>query len=164
MYQREAQKHRDNIDKALNLQMPFPSVASSHGSCVSRSTFPVKHVESFRNLVFHGRQDLLKDMHDFIAAPANPPFAGPACLALHGLGGIGKTATALEYTFVYKDYYDAIFWVRAQSSIQLSEDYCAIARKLRLDLQYEKQALVIEEVKNWLEGTSEYTSQQSAQD
>lgn len=122
---------------------------------MSPVTFPVNNVEGFRNLAFHGRQDLLRETHEFLMTPDKPPFTGPACVVLHGLGGMGKTATALEYTYVYQKSYDAIFWLRARSTFELCESYCAIARKLKLDLQNEKQTCIIEEVKDWLEGTSE---------
>lgn len=57
---------------------------------------------------------------------------GPACCVIHGLGGIGKTQTALEYAHVQAPKYDAIFWLRSQTEAELSTSYAAIAVKLRL--------------------------------
>ena len=155
VYQREIQMQNHAIQRAFIPSMPLAPVTSSRRSATSSANFPVNKVEGFRNLAFHGRQALLRDIHDFLVAPAEPPFTGPVCFALHGLGGMGKTATALEYTFIDQESYDAIFWLRAQSNVELAESYCGIARKLKLDLQNEKQTYVIEEVKDWLEGTSE---------
>ena len=134
--------------------MPLMSAIPSHRSSVSPITFPINNVEGFRNHAFHGRQDLLQELHKFFTAPANPPFTGPACTILHGLGGMGKTAAAREYTHVFQNSFDAIFWLRASSESELCGSYCAIARKLKLNIESEKETFVIEEIKEWLEGTS----------
>lgn len=52
--------------------------------------------------------------------------------ALTGLGGIGKTQTALEYAYRYRDTYDAIFWVRAAARETLISDFVVLAHLLDL--------------------------------
>ena len=114
-------------------------------------------VPNFRNFSFHGRKDLLDGIHNAFTSEAKSPCTGPACFVLFGIGGIGKTSIALEYTYAYENDYDAIFWLRAESSIGLGDSYCAIARKLKLGLQSENKTHIIEEVKEWLEGTSQWS-------
>ena len=137
-------------------QMTLSSISPCRERSTSDVTFPVKIVPSFRNFSFHGRKDLLGEIHDALDSEAKPPYTGPACFVLFGIGGMGKTSIALEYTYVYENDYDAIFWLRAESSVALGESYCAIARKLKLSVQSENKTHITEEVKEWLEGTSEW--------
>ncbi|KAK8086528.1 hypothetical protein PG994_001502 [Apiospora phragmitis] len=48
------------------------------------------------------------------------------------MGGVGKTNTALEYSYSFGHQYQAVFWVQAGTSVELTKSYEAIANKLRL--------------------------------
>jgi tetratricopeptide (TPR) repeat protein len=52
--------------------------------------------------------------------------------ALIGLGGIGKTQTAIEYAFQYADDYDYIFFLHADDPGKIKRDYARIAKLLKL--------------------------------
>lgn len=138
-------------------QMTLSSISPFRERATSDVTFPMKIFPNFRNFSFHGRKDIIDEIHDAFNSDAKPPYSGPACFVLFGIGGMGKTSIALEYTYTYGNDYDAIFWLRAESGIGLSDCYCAIARKLKLGLQTEDKTHIIEEVKEWLEGTSEWS-------
>src|SRR5947209_16253115 len=72
--------------------------------------------------------------------------------ALSGLGGIGKTQTALEYSYRYRHEYHAIFWIRAESEAALNTSYAEIAKRLELAEQKVPDAdKVVQAVKHWLE-------------
>jgi hypothetical protein len=49
-------------------------------------------------------------------------YSSRSCVALYGLGGIGKTQLTIEYIRRYKEKYTAIFWLNAndQDSLKLS--------------------------------------------
>ena len=55
---------------------------------------------------------------------------GPAVLALAitGLGGVGKTQTALAYCYQHLADYRLIWWLRAEEPATLAADYAALAR------------------------------------
>ncbi|KAK0651087.1 P-loop containing nucleoside triphosphate hydrolase protein [Cercophora newfieldiana] len=64
--------------------------------------------------------------------PGTFESGGIACCVIHGLAGMGKTQTALEYTYRYESRYDAIFWIRSETQAELSACYAAVACKLGL--------------------------------
>jgi len=84
-----------------------------------------------RNLLFTGREDILAQLRDaFMSETATIALAQPQ--AISGLGGIGKTQTAIEYAYRYRDSYQAVFWVRAESPDLLISDYLTLATLLNL--------------------------------
>src|SRR5205823_8552025 len=73
--------------------------------------------------------------------------------AVSGLGGIGKTQTAVAYAYRYRDEYQYVFWVRANKHEELVTDFGAIAGLLNLpERNAQDQNVVVEAVKRWLEG------------
>lgn len=125
--------------------------------------WPVHAIDGFVNYAFSGREDVLHDMQKVLQSPTPSPSIagmpsispdGPACIILHGLGGIGKTSIALKYAIDSRKVYDAIFWLPAALDSELSSVFCLkIARKLRLVEENYEHAHAIEEAKNWLEDT-----------
>ena len=52
--------------------------------------------------------------------------------AISGLGGIGKTQTAVEYAYRYCDKYQAVLWLNAESPLTLKADFGELARLMQL--------------------------------
>ena len=53
-------------------------------------------------------------------------------MALHGLGGIGKTHLAIQYAYMHQKDYTSIWWVDASTTQTLSEGFLGIAQRLLL--------------------------------
>ena len=71
---------------------------------------PVAQRLPSRNLTFTGRGPLLERLRDHFTA--GPATAVPSQV-LYGLGGMGKTQTALEYAHRHKSAYDVVWWIDA---------------------------------------------------
>ncbi len=102
-----------------------------------------------RNPSYAGRDELLKELQKALTQSKG------TVLAMHGLGGVGKTQLAIEYAYRHavdaKDY-DHVFWVRAEEPAQLSSDYAALAVQLGLvDREAQDQTAMIEATRTWLE-------------
>jgi len=53
-------------------------------------------------------------------------------VALWGMGGIGKTQIALEYVYIYRAYYDRIFWISAIDQGSLLSGFQKVAVALAI--------------------------------
>ena len=60
--------------------------------------------------------------------------------AITGLGGIGKTQTALAYAYRHLADYDLVWWLRAETPATLAADYATLAGPLGLDPDTADQA------------------------
>ena len=92
-------------------------------------------VPYLRNQFFTGRQDILEDVHH--ALTQESAVAITQVKAISGLGGIGKTQTAVEYAYRYfydTQTYDYVFWIRSDSAEILHNEFANIASQLALPI------------------------------
>ncbi|MFL5587150.1 MAG: tetratricopeptide repeat protein, partial [Ktedonobacteraceae bacterium] len=100
-----------------------------------------------RNPYFTGREDILTNLHNALSKDKTAALTQ----AISGLGGIGKTQTAIEYAYRHRDNYQYIFWVRSETREQLISDFIAIADLLNLSEKDAKdQGIIVDAVKKWL--------------
>jgi tetratricopeptide (TPR) repeat protein len=96
-----------------------------------------------KNPFFTGRDEQLEAIYAALASRGRA--------ALSGLGGMGKTQTALEYAYRHQAEYDHLFWVRAEQETDLISGYVALAKTLQIPgHQQEDQQAITALMKQWL--------------
>jgi hypothetical protein len=102
---------------------------------------------------FVGREDILARLHEFLNQGQ-----GPAVLtqAITGLGGIGKTQTALAYCYRHLGTYRLVWWLRAETSAVLAADFTTLAEPLGLDPAAADQAKLIAGIRAALQASADW--------
>lgn len=111
---------------------------------------PIFSVPHRRNPYFTGREEVLVKLSE------NLKTSGKAALgqiaAISGLGGIGKTQTAIEFAYRHREEYRAIFFVVAETEGVLLDSFAGIAKLLGLpQADAPDQQLAAQATKDWLE-------------
>jgi tetratricopeptide (TPR) repeat protein/transcriptional regulator with XRE-family HTH domain len=102
-----------------------------------------------RNPFFTGRTEVLEALHTQLGA--DQTIALTQSSALHGLGGVGKTQTALEYAYRYALEYSAVFWIGSETEEQIVFSLLHVADVLQLPERGDKdQQRVVAAVQRWL--------------
>jgi tetratricopeptide (TPR) repeat protein len=119
----------DELLKALGYPPKLPvqlSGVSPRQPRYPRTNPPIWQVPA-RNVVFTGRVEVLEQLHDRLAGTS---MAVVAPMALHGLGGVGKTQVALEYAHRYMADYDLVWWIPAEQDELINAALAPMAPKL----------------------------------
>jgi tetratricopeptide (TPR) repeat protein len=98
-----------------------------------------------RNDFFTGREEILSRLHATLKA------GGRAAIkqAISGLGGVGKTATAIEYAHRHREAYSRVLWTNAESESALTSGFAGFAPHLGLPF-LEKTDEQVAAVRTWL--------------
>jgi Tetratricopeptide repeat/NB-ARC domain len=82
-----------------------------------------------RNPGFTGRMKLLAEVRKRLLAGDRTVVQ-----ALHGIGGVGKTQLAVEYTHRFADDYDLVWWITAEQPGLIGAQFVPLAEALGCDL------------------------------
>lgn len=80
-----------------------------------------------RNASFTGRNPVLEHLRGQLASNS---VSVVLPVALHGLGGVGKTQVALEYAHRFKGDYDLIWWLDAEQPGLINQSLTELARRM----------------------------------
>jgi tetratricopeptide (TPR) repeat protein len=109
----------------------------------ARTYFSVPHE---RNQHFVGRGECIQAIEKLFSGPQESTF-----VALHGLGGIGKTQVAIELAYRWKQLYQSqysIFWVHAAKKDLFNEGLLAILDEL--EIQHSADTNIHSVFEDWL--------------
>jgi hypothetical protein len=86
-----------------------------------------------RNPGFVGRDEVLEQLRGRLIEPG----AGSAVLpvALHGMGGVGKTQIVVEYVYRNLPDYDVIWWITSQLTTQIRASLVELAKELGVPVE-----------------------------
>jgi hypothetical protein len=84
------------------------------------------HIQYPRNPNFTGRETQLRALHNALTSKKTAALTQ----AIAGLGGVGKTQLAMEYSYRYADEYDVIWWVRSELQETRINDIAALGKAL----------------------------------
>src|SRR5579871_1528737 len=100
-----------------------------------------------RNEFFTGREAVL----DALQQALRTGNATALTQAISGLGGIGKTQTAIEYAYRFGQEYTAVLWLRAESQADVLQSLVSLAGHLGLpEAQDSNTEVVVAAVLRWL--------------
>ena len=86
-----------------------------------------------RNKNFTGRKDILQRMRRGASSKITAVLPeDPLPTALRGLGGVGKTAIAIEYAYLYRADYDVVWWIPSEQLPLVRSSLAALAARLGL--------------------------------
>ena len=117
------------------------TTASSKGS-----NFILRTLTHPRDEDFVGRDGNLATLYKILSIP------GRMC-TLSGTAGMGKTSTAIEYTYRYEQAYSYVFWTQAETRVGCADTFSLIAVALGLAPDGEDQKQLIEQSRDFLETT-----------
>ena len=144
---RTNQQRRKDTDVLSMMTINEPSTAS----------FPCYEVPKC-DQVFVGREPELKQIRDFFDSKINSKNL--ESYVVHGIGGVGKTALANAFVDQCKEIgaYDAIFWIRAATSAEITDSFGKICETLELSptpnsINMDTRVM---SVKKWLQKTRQF--------
>jgi hypothetical protein len=82
-----------------------------------------------RNPNFVGRQEVLETLRQRLLVQGTTVVLPET---LHGMGGVGKSQTAIEYIYRHAAEYDIVWWISAEHPAQIRASFVELARRLNL--------------------------------
>ncbi|MDW5328218.1 FxSxx-COOH system tetratricopeptide repeat protein [Plantactinospora sp. KLBMP9567] len=84
------------------------------------------------NVQFTGRDENLRTLRQLLRSGTS---RGYSLVALHGMGGVGKSQIALEYVHRFRTAYDLVFWIEADPQIFIDTQLVELGERMGLPEQ-----------------------------
>lgn len=134
-----------DVNLVTNLWIDYRELARV--SSTSAGSYPCHIIPYPRNSRFQGRQQMLSEMGKILLPCAQ---GLPRSLALTGIGGVGKSQTALEFVYCNKTAFDAILWASADTIVKVNQAYASFGSALGLQSASRGGDCVREDIKKWM--------------
>ncbi|MDQ2713335.1 MAG: FxSxx-COOH system tetratricopeptide repeat protein [Chloroflexota bacterium] len=106
-----------------------------------------------RNAYFTARDEVITSLFQAFHQEHNVIQVQAIC----GLGGLGKTHTAVEYAYRYRTHYQAIYWLQADSPTILLSQIVKLAEDLNLGEKYEQDFhSAVAAIRRWFEASGNW--------
>ncbi|MDR0312497.1 MAG: toll/interleukin-1 receptor domain-containing protein [Treponema sp.] len=113
---------------------------------------PLNNLPHSRNPYFTGRDEKLNATYANFQSGDRVSFTQ----AVTGLGGVGKTAIALEYAYRYSHEYETIWWVNVETSANALNYYRDFAFEKRIITNDAKADEIIDAMKQWFNNNEKW--------
>jgi hypothetical protein len=113
-----AVNQRNAIENMAQRQTIYPESEEN-------AKFPLLSVPYQSNTKFFGRAKQLEKLHQYLAPKERPSLR---TFTIYGRRGIGKTEIALQYAYMNPSGFDAIFWIRCETSLTLRSSFTNTAK------------------------------------
>ncbi len=133
-----AARHAAGFAWAMVDELPLPAIIPTELPPPRIFTVPWSH----HNDYFTGREAILQHIGEELTAQS--------VVAVHGLGGVGKTQTIVQYAYLHRADYATILWMLAASANDFQSSFWTLAKELNLPTEALKQEDVERNVKGWL--------------
>ena len=145
-----SQRHKSHVTQpqssSSRTSSTRPRAISIPTGDVSKVKWPLSTMRQPRNEFFTGKDDVLKEMSTLLGRRGE-------IYILSGLGGVGKTLTAVEFSYRYQDNFDCIFWLQADTPEGLAQSFVEINVAVGIGVNGDLQKLDIEHGREWLDMT-----------
>lgn len=114
---------------------------------------PVKLPYASLGTLFQGREDELADLSRKMDQERRKDSTTVSGIVIHGLGGIGKSRLAVEFSWRYVNTFSAVFLVTADTHNDIVRSIATLAEPLTLNLPEQKsdeQSVRFAAVVNWM--------------
>lgn len=145
----DKQEQKKRHEELLSRLDASPSSAPKSGSILST-------VSLGRNVMFSGRDDVLSRLHNILGYSFTEYNNSSDCrrsCTIHGIGGMGKTETVLEYTYRYASCYSHLFWLHCESNARITQSFMTVLRQLNIYDEALDPDVCIEKGLQWFQST-----------
>lgn len=108
--------------------MPAPGSSQPEGRTLARQP-QIWGAVPLRNPDFVGRDPLLEQLRRRLSEPGETATA-VLPEALHGMGGVGKSQSVVEYIYRHVAEYDIVWWIPAEHTTQIRSSFVELAKRL----------------------------------
>jgi len=135
---------RTHIQSLTNYRITTSSTLQTRNDTLSTPPIPSSMVPFRRDRDFVHRE-ILSEIQTRCSQPASR-------VALVGLGGVGKSQLAIEYSYQVRESSPDmwVFWVHASSAARFQEGYRKIAQRVKVAGWDSPEADILQLVNNWL--------------
>lgn len=111
-------------------QMTAPGLSHSEESGRTLARQPqIWGAVPLRNPDFVGREELLEQLRLRLVEPSDKATA-VLPEALHGMGGVGKSQTVVEYIYRHASEYDIVWWIPSEHPTTIRSSFVDLAKRL----------------------------------
>ncbi|WP_422774309.1 FxSxx-COOH system tetratricopeptide repeat protein [Plantactinospora sp. WMMC1484] len=108
---------------------PAPDDAGAAPGARYPGTGPELQKTPVANVQFTGREENLRRLRNLLTSGVS---RGYSLVALHGMGGVGKSQIALEYAHRFRTAYDLVFWIEADPRIFIDTQLIELGERMSL--------------------------------